>query len=199
MNPVSETEVAGPRQGQPSAFLPGFGVFAWRVTALHMLTYFLAGIVAMSVFHYETLFETQALSCFMRPVKSVWVAFGPGLQVFRGLLFAVVLYPIADTILSRRRGWLILWGLFLGLATLGTVGPSPGSFEGMAYTKVPLITHLTGLPEVVTQTLLFSLGLVAWCRRPARWMNVLGIIAVVLIVLMSGLGALAAAGLLPKA
>ena len=198
MMPVTESdEVVGRREGRKSA--PRFGVFAWRVIALQIVTYFLAGITAFFLFNYESLFETAALRDFMRPVNSVWVALGPALQVFRGLLFAIVLFPIADLILSRKRGWLILWGLFVGLATLGTVGPSPGSFEGVLYTKVPLISHLTGLPEVLSQTLLFSIGLVAWCRRPARWHNVVAIVAVVLIVAMSVLGALAAAGLLPKA
>jgi hypothetical protein len=189
---VVETSGAG-------SSVPGFAAFTWRVMALQMVTYFLAGIAAYSLFDYKTLFSTGPLRDFMRPVDSVWVAIGPGLQFVRGALFALVLYPFAAVFLSRKRGWLTLWGLFLGLAILGTAGPTPGSLEGVIYTKLTLGSHLRGLPEVVTQTLLFSLGLVAWCHRPARWKNALAIVAVALIVLMSIAGALAAAGILKPA
>jgi len=115
------------------------------------------------------------------------------------MLFAVVLYPFASEFIYRRRGALLLWSLFVGLAILGTAGPSPGSLEGMLYTKVQFIHHLQGLPEVLLQTLLFSPGLRWWCRKPARWKNAVSIVAVTLIVLMSILGVFAAMGMLPAA
>jgi len=197
MTPVSESgaEVSIAREDQTSRHLPRFRAFAWRVVALHMVTYFLAGIVAFFALDYRAVFESGPMSGFLRPIDSIWIPIGPSLQWVRGLLFAVVLYPIADSFLFKKNGWLILWGLFVGLAILGTCAAPGGSLEGVIYTRLSLKAHLFGLPEIMSQTLLFSLGLVAWCRRPARWMNVLGIIAVVLIVLMSGLGALAAAGL----
>jgi hypothetical protein len=49
-----------------------------------------------------------------------------------------------------------------------------------------------GLPEVVLQTLLFSAGLVSWCRKPARWKNVASGIGVAVGCLMSIAGVLAA-------
>jgi len=155
-----------------------------------MITYTVFGILALTLADYRKLFETTELQYLMIPVTSPWTAAGPALQVFRGLLLALVLYPLAAEFLRRRNGALILWGLFLGLAILGTAGPSPGSFEGFVYTKIPWEVHLIGLPEGVLQTLFFSLGLVWWCRKPARWKNVVGGIFVGLIVLMSLAGVL---------
>jgi len=164
-----------------------------------MLTYFVFGLAAFFFMDYRGLFENTELRHLMVPISSPWVAAGPALQVFRGLLFALVLYPLASEFIRRKNGALILWSLFVGLAILGTAGPSPGSLEGMLYTKVEFLHHLRGLPEVLLQTLLFSFGLIAWCRKPARWKNVVSVVAVALIVLMSLLGALAATGLLPAA
>jgi hypothetical protein len=63
----------------------------------------------------------------------------------------------------------------------------------MIYTKVPVLDQLRGLPEVVLQTLVFSLLLVAWYRRPHRAWGIVLATLVVLVVAMS-----AAAVLLPR-
>jgi hypothetical protein len=167
---------------------PGFGAFAWRVVSLHMITYFLAGLGAFFILDYRQVFETTELRYLMLPTTSPWVAAGPALQVIRGLLFAAILYPLFGEFMRRSRGALLLWSLFVGLAILGTAGPSPGSLEGVIYTKLPLRLHLLGLPEVLLQTLLFSAGLVGWCRKPSRWMNVVSVIVVAIMALMSAAG-----------
>lgn len=95
------------------------------------------------------------------------------LEVFRGLLFALVLWPIRDSFLEGKKGWLKLWFLFIGLAILGTAGPSPGSLEGMVYTQLPIGYHLWGLSEVIIQTMLFSLTVVFWYRKPAKVWNII--------------------------
>ncbi len=177
---------------QGEVLLPSFKVFAWRVICLQVLTYFLLGIAAYLILDYRKAFETTELRLLMRPTTSAWVAAGPGLQPIRGLLFAAILYPFAFLFMRRKDGVLLLWSLFLGLAILGTAGPSPGSLEGILYTTLPLSIHLFGLPEVILQTLLFSIGLVGWCRKPARWKNVAGGIGVGLVILMSVAGVLAA-------
>jgi hypothetical protein len=104
----------------------------------------------------------------MVPTDEPIVALGPALQVIRGLLFAGVLYPFRRVFLDEPAGWLKLWGLFLGLAILGTSGPAPGSFEGMIFTRTPAMDQILGLWEAVLQTLFASLVLVAWHRRPGR-------------------------------
>ncbi len=186
---IQDTHDAVETGGLP---LPSFKTFAWRVVVLHTITYFLCGLAAYLILDYRQAFETTELRFLMRPTTSAWVAGGPGLQPIRGLLIAAVLYPFASFFLRKKNGALLLWSLFLGLAILGTAGPTPGSLEGVLYTKLPIKLHLFGLPEVVLQTLLFSVGLVVWCEKPARWKNVAGAVCLGLVILMSIAGVLAA-------
>lgn len=162
--------------------------FFWRITSCHMVTYLIVGILASTLLNYEAFFEETILSSFMRPIDSPWVAAGPSLQVIRGLLFALILWPIRNTFLQARKGWLKLWLLLIGLAILGTAGPSPGSLEGIIYTKLPIQYHLLGLPEVIIQTLLFSFMVALWYKKPARVWNLLMSIAVILTILMGAAG-----------
>ena len=193
---MSDLRDSVPSQGAavepPAGIRPTFTAFAWRVLSLHMLTYFLVGLVAFLALDYRRAFEATELRYLMRPTTSPWVAAGPALQIFRGLLFAVILYPLAADILPRKNGVLLLWSFFIGFAILGAAGPSPGSLEGILYTKLPMSLHLMGLPEVILQTLLFSAGLVLWCRKPARWKNVVSGIGVAVVCLLSIAGFLAA-------
>jgi hypothetical protein len=164
------------------AFLP----FWWRVVSTHMITYFVVGLLALKLLDYSHLYAETELRHLMRPTTSPWVAAGAGLQLLRGTLFAVILWPLAETLVARS--WLVLFGLFIGLAILGTAGPAPGSLEGIVYTTLPSWLHAVALPEVVLQTATFSFLLVAWCRRPARWKNVVAVVGVALIAAMSLLG-----------
>lgn len=149
--------------------------FLARATACHVVTYFVVGLLAYSLFDYATLFETDALSCLMRPTTSRWVAAGPALQVFRGLIFGLALFPFRSAFLGSERGWLKLWGLILALSVFSTTGPAPGSVEGIIYTKLPVASQLTGLPEALLQTLAFCVLVTAWHRHPHRaWGIVMG-------------------------
>jgi hypothetical protein len=169
----------------------GLGRFLVRTTACHVVTYFIFGAIAFYAFDYATAFASANLSCYMLPTSSKWVALGPALQVFRGLIFALALYPFRRVFLESRRGWLSLWGLLLGLSILSSAGPSPGSVEGLIYTRIPWLDQLVGLREVVAQTLAFSYLLVAWYQRPRRaWGAVIGVLAV-LAILLSIAGAVA--------
>lgn len=159
-----------------------FGRFVFRVTCCHVATYAAAGVVASQLFDYATLFQSEGFAAFMRPLDSRWVAAGPGLQVFRGVLFGVVLFPFRHVFLAEPNGWLKLWGLFLGLAILGTAGPAPGSIEGFIFTTLPPSRQLLGLVEVVVQTLAFSLVLVAAYRTTGRATDIiLGIVAALVV------------------
>ncbi len=107
----------------------GFGRFFLRVTACHMVTYTIAGILAFYLADYQHSFTSEHLACYMLPTSSRWVALGPLLQVFRGLVFALCLYPFRHVFLDEDRGWLKLWDLLVGLVILSTAGrrPSRGS------------------------------------------------------------------------
>ena len=173
--------------------------FVWRVLASHMLTYFLAGLAAFTVFDYASLYSTTELKLLMRSTDSPWVAAGPGLQVIRGTLFGLVLWPLAPRIAAGWRGALELFAIVAGLAVLGAAGPAPGSLEGFFFTTLPGKVQLLGLPEVVVQTFAFSFLVSWWCQRPARWLNVVAAVGVAAVLLLSTLGVLAATGVLKPA
>jgi hypothetical protein len=149
------------------------------------------GIIAAFMLNYKEGFETPPLSYLMKPINSSWVAAGPVLQVFRGLVFSIALWYFKGNFIYKKYGWLKLWGLLVGLSILSTTGPAAGSIEGFIYTKIPLVTQLKGYIEVLPQTLLFSLLVFYWHQKPTRLWNILSIILVSIIVILSTLGLLA--------
>jgi hypothetical protein len=167
-----------------------FLTFTWRVTAAHVITYFIAGILAFNLFNYAEVFGTGDMAVLMKPVDSPWVMAGTALNIFRGILFGIILWPFRTVILETKYGWLYLFGLFLGLAILGTSGPAPGSFEGMIYTNFPVLDQIIGLRETVFQTLLFSLTVYFWYKYPKRIWTILSILIIVLLMMMITAGLL---------
>ena len=173
-----------------------FSTFFWRITAAHMITYMIMGLIAANLFNYRDLFENTLLSCIYRPFDSPWIAAGPGLQIIRGLIFALALWFFKDNFLHQNHGWLKLWGLLVGLSILSTTGAPPGSIEGFIYTKIPFLDQVTGYFEVGIQTFLFSLAVWYWYAQPRKLWNVIAGILVVLILFMSTMGVLAASGII---
>lgn len=170
--------------------------FFWRITSIHTIAYFIAGIFALIFMNYKEQFAVGIMSVIMRPIESPWVAVGAGLQIFRGLIIALVLYPFKDVFLSSKKGWIKLWALILGLSYISTIGPTFGSFEGYIYTKVPLQYHLLGIPETLLYTFLFTFFISLWYKKPSKVWNIASIILVSLIILMSALGLLSSLGIL---
>ena len=87
------------------------------------------------------------------------------MQPIRGLIFAIGLWPLRGFLIEKKRGWLTLWGLLITIGILSTPAASPGSIEGMLYSKIPMWYHLMGYPEILLQTLVFSIWLVWWERQ----------------------------------
>lgn len=168
-----------------------FGTFFWRVSSSHMITYFIMGIIASSLLDYKEAFANPPLSYLMRPIDSSWVAIGPVLQIFRGLVFSIALWFFKDIFLFKEYGWAKLWLLIIGLSILSATGPTPGSIEGFIYTKIPVLSQIKGYFEVLPQTLLFSLFVFYWYKRPKKLWNVLSIVLVSLMVILCALGLLA--------
>src|SRR5512136_1049262 len=131
---------------------PSLAGLTLKSAVLHSVTYFMAGLVAANLFNYAGLFAIPSLAGFMRPTDSVWVLIGPILQPVRGVLFALALYPLRESLFNRKFGWLATWWLLVAIGILSTYGPTPGSIEGTLYTQVPLWAHLRGLPEVLFQS-----------------------------------------------
>ena len=140
--------------------------FVAHVVVLHTITYGVVGLVVPMLLGYETMFSVPPLDAYLRPLDSLAVVAGLLFQPVRGAILGLALWPFRRVVVERERGWLYLWGLFVGVAILNAPAPAPGSFEGLVYSTVPLPVHLRGLPEVLVQTLLFSVGLVYWGRNP---------------------------------
>ena len=139
--------------------------FALKVIVAHMATYFIFGIIMSNVFDYGAIFQREIIRDYMIPMDEHNIVLGPFLQPIRGLIFAIGLWPLRNFLIEKKRGWLTLWGLLVTIGILSTPAASPGSIEGMLYSKLPMWYHLMGYPEIVLQTLVFSIWLVWWERQ----------------------------------
>jgi hypothetical protein len=173
---------------------------ALKSIVAHTLTYFLVGLIASVVFNYSADFARPELRTYMRQLGDPWIALGPALQPIRGILFALVFFPLREILFNRKNGWLVTWWLLVGLGILSTFGPAPGSIEGAIYTTLPILDQFFsgGMLEILIQSFLFSVLLYYWVNHPEkRWLNWLLGILFALVVLMSLMGYLAASGAIP--
>ena len=144
-----------------------FIFFSLKVILAHTLTYFLAGIIFSNIFDYQGMFELPVIREFMKPYGSSWIFWGPFLQPVRGILFAAGLWPFRGFIHNRKNGWLLIWIIFVVFGIINTPAAASSSIEGIIYTKIPLVYHLIGLPEILLQTLCFSWFIVYLDKK--RW------------------------------
>ena len=155
--------------------------FLWRITACHIISYFVAGVFAYYFLDYHKLLATPPFSYFMKPTDTLSVQLGPSLQFIRGFIFSIALWPFREIFLNSKSGWLKLWILLVGLCILSTTAAAPGSVEGFIYTTIPFEKQVVGYLEVMPQTLLFSLMVYYWYKKPARGWNLMSIILLVII------------------
>lgn len=146
--------------------------FVGRTTAVHVVTYFLVGLVASNLLDYRWAFEQPVIRDYMVPFGSTAVFLGPVLQVVRGLIFGLVLLPFRHVI-ATRLGWLWLWALVVGIGILSTPAAAPSSVEGLVYTRLPLWYHAFGLPEMLLQTFIFCVLVWAYTRYPRGLLSAL--------------------------
>lgn len=158
-----------------------FGLIV-KTSLVHTVTYFIMGLLASNFLDYAAKFAAPSMACWMRPTDDVMVMLGPLFQPLRGLIFALVFYPLREIFFARKNGWLLMWWTLVGLGILSTFGPPPGSIEGLLYTTIPLSIQLPGLLEVVPQAFFFSAILYFWVNHPEKkWLNwVLGVLFFVL-------------------
>ena len=167
----------------------GIVKYFWQVTYAHTIAYFIAGIFAVTVMNYRDLYATEIISSFMHPVDTPIVALGPFLQIFRGILLALILLPLRKTFFEEKHGLLKLGAMIIGLSLLSTIGPTSGSFDGYIYTKIPYIHQILGYPESILYVFLF-IGILYISAKYAdrKIITVLSVICVVLISVMSIMG-----------
>jgi hypothetical protein len=151
---------------------PAFLPLAAKTVAVHTITYMVMGVLAASFLDYASVLARPDMACWMRQIDDPVVMTGPLFQPLRGLVFALVLYPLREVFFARRHGWLLLWWVLVGLGIVNTFGPTPGSIEGMVYTVIPIPNQLTGYLEVGTQAGLLAFGVVYWVTHPEkRWLT----------------------------
>lgn len=91
--------------------------------------------------NYRDLFATDVISSFMKPVDEPIVVLGPVLQIFRGILLALVLLPLRKVFFEEKNGLMKLGVIILGLSLLSTIGPTMGSFEGYIYENTLYVSN----------------------------------------------------------
>jgi len=159
--------------------------YFWQITYAHVIAYFIAGFFAVLVMNYRDLYMTEAISSFMHPVDTPIVALGPVLQIFRGVILALVLLPLRKIFFEEKYGFIKLGVLVIGLSLISTIGPTVGSFDGYIYTKIPVVYQIMGYPEAIIYVSLF-VGILFLSKKyeHKKIITVLSIIFVSLISLM---------------
>jgi hypothetical protein len=147
-----------------------FVPLAAKTVVCHTVTYFVMGALAYHFLHYADFINNPNSG--MRPITSLWVIFGPPMQIVRGVLFASIFYLFRDQLFGRKNGWLRMAWMLIGIGILGTFAAPPGSLEGFIYTTVPVALQLRGYLEIVTQALLLSVLLCYWVNNSGKkWMG----------------------------
>lgn len=176
---------------------PSFASITLKTAAVHIVTYFIVGILSFLFLDYTAKYADPAVANFVRQTDHPLMAAGPFFQILRGLLFGSTFFALRESIFPHKRGWLTLW---LALAVIGILSPfgaAPSSIEGMVYTLLPVWFHVVNFPEIFVQSGLLAFLTHYWVNHPEkRWLNWLLGIATSIVVLLSLLGALSAFGIL---
>jgi hypothetical protein len=168
----------------------------WQITSAHTISYFIAGVIAMTLFFFFLWWATEAFQAFYRDIDLPIIALGGGvLQIIRGIIVALILLPLRKIFFEEKYGLLKLALIIFGFSIVSTYGAVISSFEGLIYLKVPLVYHLKGIPEGIIWLSLF-IGLLFIFKKYShkKIVTVLSIIFVVLIVIMTLVGFFGAMG-----
>jgi len=163
--------------------------YFWQIIYAHTIAYFIAGIFAVVVMNYKDLYSTEIISSIMLPIDTPIVALGPLLQVFRGIILALIFLPLRKIFFEEKNGLLKLGLIIIGLSLLSTIGPTMGSFDAYIYTKVPYMYQILGYPEALIYVLLF-IGILSISIKYShkKIITILSIVFMVLISLSSIMG-----------
>jgi len=143
-----------------------FVPLAAKTVVCHTVTYFCMGILAYHFLHYQEIINNPCSG--MRPITNLWVILGTPMQIFRGLLFASVIYLFRERLFEQKNGWMRMAWMLIGIGILGTFAAPAGSLEGFIYTTTPFLSQVKGYLEIVPQALLLSALLTYWVNHPAK-------------------------------
>ncbi len=136
--------------------------FVGKITLVHVITYIACGMVAMTLFHYQSSLSQAG----MRDTNSLIVGLAPVFQVVRGALFGIVLWLFKKSFIHSKYGWLMIWTMILIIGILNTPATAPGSIEYFIYYEPTEFWNLEigGMLEILIQTILFSFISFHWVR-----------------------------------
>lgn len=144
-----------------------FAIFAVKVVAAQVTTYFLAGAVAYPLLTKQFYVGPHPIfAIFLRTETEpeLWSHvlrwFLPA-EILRGFLIAAVLYPLFDTLKTWPflKRLLFIASLYVVLGFWAATVAAPGTIEGMVYMR-PFITayvHMAVQPEIIGQGLALAL------------------------------------------
>jgi hypothetical protein len=162
-----------------------------KAVVVHTVTYFIVGVLAFNFFDYPARFAEPGVSSLMRPTDDPLVTAGILFQPIRGVLFGIVTYLLRESLFSKKNGWLAMWVMLVFVGIFSTFGPTPGSIEGLVYTKLPIGGQLFGLIEIMVQSFLLSVVTFYWVTHPEKcWVSWVLAGLFVIILLMGILGVL---------
>ena len=154
---------AGPVGSRPAAPAKWPRGYILRFTLLHVVIYLVVGSIFYEISGYEEALATMEAFELWRPLESLGmvmvVFFG---QIGRGAFLALMLFAFYAIYMARRNGWLLLFGLLFGLKVF------PAIFTPFESLGEAIADAAVGLPEILAQTLVFSLVFYAWEKRRNR-------------------------------
>ena len=120
---------------------------------------------------------------------------GGFLQLFRGIIVALILLPLRKTFFEEKLGLLKLALIIFGFSIVSTYAAAITSIEGLIYLKVPLIYHIKGIPEgIIWLSLFIGILFISIKYSHKKIVTIISIIIVALITLMSIMGYFGAMG-----
>ena len=171
--------------------------FIWKVAYSHTIAFAVAGIFAMLFMNYAEFYVQEPLSLFMRPTTDPLVVLGMPLQLLRGIIVALVIYPLRKAFFEEKYGYLKLGLVVLGFTVLATFGPGIGSFDGFVFTTLPLNIHFLGYPEAMIWIISFvGILYVSNKYEHKKIVKILPVIIIILIIFMGVMGYMDAKGYL---
>ena len=133
-----------------------FWSYIGRFTLIYIITY--TFFASLFMFFQDALPHSARVALeFFEPYRPLALT-----QVIRVIVLALILYPFYNTIVSGRRGWLILFGALWGLALVGSLEPMPGSIEGIIYTETTFTEHVEVLLAGALQISVFCCVFLKW-------------------------------------
>ena len=167
--------------------------YFWQMMYSHTIAYCFAGFIGLFV--YQELFSRGIVSSYLRSADDPIVALGPILQLFRGLIIGLVIFPVRKVFFDEKNGLLKLGLLFIGLSLISTIGPVISSFEGFIFLTMPYMYHFWGYPEAIIYVFLF-IGILKLSIKfeHKRMITILSVIIILMIGLISILGFMSGKG-----